>query len=64
MKQSAPVMVNIRVRRVCEAHVMGIPERIDYVVSLVCVFLFALNIYENHHEHHEHLTKTTSFCFE
>lgn len=33
MKQSAPVMVNIRVRRVCEAHVMGIPERIDYVVS-------------------------------
>lgn len=32
MKQSAPVMVNIRVRRVCEARLMGIPERIDYTV--------------------------------
>lgn len=33
MKQSAPVMVNIRVRRVCEARLMGIPERIDYTVK-------------------------------
>jgi hypothetical protein len=41
MKQSAPVMVNIRVRRVCEAHVMGIPERIDYVAnSMESVSLF------------------------
>uniref|UniRef100_U5EYG9 Putative calsyntenin n=1 Tax=Corethrella appendiculata TaxID=1370023 RepID=U5EYG9_9DIPT len=41
MKQSAPVMVNIRVRRVCEAHVMGVPERIDYVSnSLESVSLF------------------------
>lgn len=38
MKQSAPVMVNIRVRRVCEAHVAGIPERIDYVVRLIILF--------------------------
>lgn len=31
MKQSAPVMVNIRVRRVCEARLMAVPERIEYV---------------------------------
>nr|XP_040227334.2 calsyntenin-1 isoform X1 [Anopheles coluzzii]XP_040227335.2 calsyntenin-1 isoform X1 [Anopheles coluzzii]XP_040227336.2 calsyntenin-1 isoform X1 [Anopheles coluzzii]XP_040227338.2 calsyntenin-1 isoform X1 [Anopheles coluzzii]XP_049462051.1 calsyntenin-1 isoform X1 [Anopheles coluzzii] len=41
MKQSAPVMVNIRVRRVCEAHVMGVAERIDYVAnSMESVSLF------------------------
>ncbi|XP_052862010.1 calsyntenin-1 isoform X2 [Anopheles cruzii] len=41
MKQSAPVMVNIRVRRVCEAHVMGVAERIDYTAnSLESVSLF------------------------
>lgn len=33
MKQSAPVMVNIRVRRVCEARINGI-ERINYTVSI------------------------------
>lgn len=41
MKQSAPVMVNIRVRRVCEARLMSIPERIDYTAnSLESVSLF------------------------
>lgn len=41
MKQSAPVMVNIRVRRVCEAHVMGVAERIDYSAnSMESVSLF------------------------
>uniref|UniRef100_A0A182R0Q4 Cadherin domain-containing protein n=1 Tax=Anopheles farauti TaxID=69004 RepID=A0A182R0Q4_9DIPT len=41
MKQSAPVMVNIRVRRVCEAHVMGVAERIDYIAnSMETVSLF------------------------
>lgn len=41
MKQSAPVMVNIRVRRVCEAHVMGVAERIDYIAnSMESVSLF------------------------
>lgn len=30
MKQSAPVMVNVKVRRVCEMRIVGIPERIDY----------------------------------
>lgn len=35
MKQSAPVMVNIRVRRVCEARLMSIPERIDYTVRFL-----------------------------
>uniref|UniRef100_A0A182NK81 Cadherin domain-containing protein n=1 Tax=Anopheles dirus TaxID=7168 RepID=A0A182NK81_9DIPT len=41
MKQSAPVMVNIRVRRVCEAHVMGVAERIDYMAnSMETVSLF------------------------
>lgn len=30
MKESAPIMVSIKVRRVCEAHLVGIPERIDY----------------------------------
>jgi hypothetical protein len=29
-------MVNIRVRRVCEAHVTGVPERVDYTVSQHC----------------------------
>lgn len=33
MKASAPVMVNIKVNRVCEARLTGVPERIDYVVS-------------------------------
>jgi calsyntenin 1 len=41
MKQSAPVMVNIRVRRICEAKITGIPERLDYAAnSLEKVFLF------------------------
>jgi calsyntenin 1 len=41
MKQSAPVMVNIRVRRICEAKISGIPERLDYAAnSLERVFLF------------------------
>lgn len=30
MKPSAPVMVNIKVRRICEAKISGVPERIDY----------------------------------
>lgn len=33
MKQSAPVMVNIRVRRVCEARINGI-ENSNYTVSI------------------------------
>lgn len=33
MKQSAPVMVNIRVKRVCEARLVNIPERIGYYAS-------------------------------
>lgn len=33
MKQSAPVMVNIRVRRVCETKMNGISEHINYTVS-------------------------------
>lgn len=33
MKASAPVMVNIKVNRVCEARLTGVPERIDYMVS-------------------------------
>lgn len=41
MKQSAPVMVNIRVRRICEAKISGIPERLDYTAnSLEKVYLF------------------------
>lgn len=41
MKQSAPVMVNIRVRRICEAKLSGIPERLDYTSnSMEKVFLF------------------------
>lgn len=36
MKQSAPVMVNIRVRRVCEARVNGIDDHINYTVCLTC----------------------------
>lgn len=41
MKQSAPVMVNIRVRRICEARTSGIPERLDYAGnSLEKVYLF------------------------
>lgn len=41
MKQSAPVMVNIRVRRICEARITGIPERLDYSAnSHEHVFLF------------------------
>ncbi|XP_030379395.1 calsyntenin-1 [Scaptodrosophila lebanonensis] len=30
MKESTPIMVSIKVRRVCEAKFLGIPERIDY----------------------------------
>ncbi|XP_064537589.1 calsyntenin-1 [Drosophila montana] len=30
MKESAPIMVSIKVRRVCDAKFLGIPERIDY----------------------------------
>lgn len=33
MKDSTPIMVSIKVRRVCDAKFMGIPERIDYTVS-------------------------------
>lgn len=33
MKQSAPVMVNIRVRRVCEARLQAVPERIEYTAN-------------------------------
>lgn len=41
MKPSAPVMVNIRVRRICEAKVAGVPERLDYTSnSMERVFLF------------------------
>lgn len=41
MKESAPVMVNIRVRRICEAKITGIPERLDYTAnSLEKVYLF------------------------
>ncbi|XP_017853681.1 calsyntenin-1 isoform X2 [Drosophila busckii] len=31
MMESAPIMVTIKVRRVCEAKFLGIPERIDYM---------------------------------
>ncbi|KMZ07386.1 calsyntenin-1 [Drosophila simulans] len=30
MKESAPIMVSIKVRRVCETKFLGMPERIDY----------------------------------
>lgn len=41
MKQSAPVMVNIKVRRICEARLIGVPERIDYTAnSMESVSLF------------------------
>ncbi|CRK90879.1 CLUMA_CG004569, isoform A [Clunio marinus] len=41
MKQSAPVMVTIRVRKICEAKIMGIQERLDYSANtLEKVFLF------------------------
>uniref|UniRef100_W8BQC7 Calsyntenin-1 n=1 Tax=Ceratitis capitata TaxID=7213 RepID=W8BQC7_CERCA len=41
MKESAPILVSIKVRRVCEAKFLGIPERIDYVASSAeSVFLF------------------------
>lgn len=33
MKESAPIMVSIKVRRVCDARFLGIPERIDYTAS-------------------------------
>ncbi|XP_023295923.2 calsyntenin-1 [Lucilia cuprina] len=33
MKQSSPIMVSIKVRRVCEAKFLGIPARIDYTTS-------------------------------
>ncbi|XP_017489866.1 PREDICTED: calsyntenin-1 isoform X2 [Rhagoletis zephyria] len=33
MKESAPIMVSIKVRRVCEARFLGIPERIDYTTK-------------------------------
>lgn len=32
MKESAPIMVSIKVRRICEPKLMEIPERIDYTV--------------------------------
>lgn len=35
MKESAPILVSIKVRRVCEAKFLGIPERIDYVVGYI-----------------------------
>ncbi|XP_055858162.1 calsyntenin-1 [Episyrphus balteatus] len=35
MKESAPIMVSIKVRRVCEARLVGIPERIDYTASSI-----------------------------
>lgn len=38
MKQSAPVMVNIRVRRVCEARINGI-EHINYTVCISYMFV-------------------------
>ncbi|XP_017869345.1 PREDICTED: calsyntenin-1 [Drosophila arizonae] len=31
MKESVPIMVSIKVRRVCDAKFLGIPERIDYI---------------------------------
>lgn len=41
MKQSAPVMVTIRVRRICEARITGVPERLDYTAnSMEKVYLF------------------------
>jgi hypothetical protein len=41
MKQSAPVMVNIRVRRICEAKMAGVPERLDYTAnSMEKAYLF------------------------
>lgn len=30
MKESEPIMVSIKVRRLCEARLLGVPERIDY----------------------------------
>ncbi|EDV90953.1 GH24001 [Drosophila grimshawi] len=30
MKESTPIMVSIKVRRICDAKFLGIPERIDY----------------------------------
>ncbi|XP_037951299.1 calsyntenin-1 isoform X2 [Teleopsis dalmanni] len=33
MKESSPIMVSIKVKRVCEAKFLGIPERIDYTTS-------------------------------
>lgn len=35
MKESVPIMVSIKVRRVCEACLVGIPERIDYTANSV-----------------------------
>lgn len=35
MKESVPIMVSIKVRRVCEARLVGIPERIDYTASSI-----------------------------
>lgn len=35
MKQSAPVMVNIHVRRICEARIQNIPPHINYTASTV-----------------------------
>uniref|UniRef100_A0A1B0C0A2 Cadherin domain-containing protein n=1 Tax=Glossina palpalis gambiensis TaxID=67801 RepID=A0A1B0C0A2_9MUSC len=41
MKQSKPIMVSIKVRRMCEARFLGIPERIDYTASSTeSLFLF------------------------
>ncbi|XP_067637528.1 calsyntenin-1 [Eurosta solidaginis] len=33
MKESAPIMVSIKVRRVCDARFLGIPERIEYTAA-------------------------------
>lgn len=35
MKESAAIMVSIKVRRICEAKFLGMPERIDYSVRIV-----------------------------
>lgn len=45
MKQSSPIMVSIKVRRVCEARFQGIPERIDYTVSSSLTLYWKLYLY-------------------
>ncbi|CAD7094141.1 unnamed protein product [Hermetia illucens] len=57
MKQSAPVMVNIKVKRVCEAKLTGVPERIDYTAnSMESPSLFPnlhLDLCDIHYSHDE-----------